>query len=74
MEVKTLTDLLWNLESAPSAVHLVAGTLGISLDFEPYDESEGFNDSWVEKHLTQASLPDRVKLWQELQAIKNEHV
>ena len=72
MEVRTLTDLLWSLESAPSAVHLVAGILCIELDFEPYDESEGFNDSWVEARLNSATLPERHKLWLFLQAILKE--
>lgn len=44
MSRELLLELLEEHESAPSAVHLVAGTLGLTLDYEPYEASEGFND------------------------------
>ena len=72
MNKKLLLELLEEHESAPSAVHLLANTLDITLDFEPYEESEGFNDQKRDELVAQMTDEQVEALIEEIKTFSEE--
>ena len=69
-----ILGLLQTFESSPGAVSLVAAVCGVELDYEPYEASEGYNDSKVEELLKNATTEQKLELTVELLQAAAENI
>lgn len=67
-----LLCLLEERESAPSAVHYLAETLGITLDYEPYEANEWTNDRKRDELINQLSTEQMSEMVTELESRPDE--